>query len=184
MKKLILLIATIAITPLISFGQNASVSFGSQLAIGGGLFTNVETVSLVDDSFNVLGSAISVGNDFQGTFGYANATQSLSGVSFSGTPYLALTTASGLTAYIQSSAWSALSSALPPTPTPTNNYVISSTDTASTISASASGAAIEITSGGGIAGAGLGISVVPEPSTYALIAGFAAFLFVAIRRRK
>lgn len=29
-----------------------------------------------------------------------------------------------------------------------------------------------------------GISVVPEPSTYALIAGFAAFLFVAIRRRK
>jgi hypothetical protein len=28
------------------------------------------------------------------------------------------------------------------------------------------------------------ISIVPEPSTYALIAGFAAFLFVAIRRRK
>jgi hypothetical protein len=28
------------------------------------------------------------------------------------------------------------------------------------------------------------ISAVPEPSTYALIAGFAAFLFVAIRRRK
>ena len=27
-------------------------------------------------------------------------------------------------------------------------------------------------------------SVVPEPSTYALIAGFVAFLFVAIRRRK
>ncbi|MAI44271.1 MAG: hypothetical protein CML09_06275 [Puniceicoccaceae bacterium] len=28
------------------------------------------------------------------------------------------------------------------------------------------------------------ISAVPEPSTYALIAGFATFLFVAIRRRK
>lgn len=28
------------------------------------------------------------------------------------------------------------------------------------------------------------LSQVPEPSTYALIAGFAAFLFVAIRRRK
>lgn len=27
-------------------------------------------------------------------------------------------------------------------------------------------------------------SIVPEPSTYALIAGFAAFVFVAIRRRK
>ena len=27
-------------------------------------------------------------------------------------------------------------------------------------------------------------TVVPEPSTYALLAGFAAFLFVAIRRSK
>ena len=30
----------------------------------------------------------------------------------------------------------------------------------------------------------LSISAVPEPSTYALLAGFAAFLFVAIKRRK
>ena len=30
----------------------------------------------------------------------------------------------------------------------------------------------------------LSITVVPEPSTYALLAGFAAFLFVAIKRRK
>jgi hypothetical protein len=31
---------------------------------------------------------------------------------------------------------------------------------------------------------GLEVSAVPEPSTYALLAGFAAFLFVAIRKRK
>ena len=30
----------------------------------------------------------------------------------------------------------------------------------------------------------LSVTVVPEPSTYALLAGFAAFLFVAIKRRK
>lgn len=46
---------------------------------------------------------------------------------------------------------------------------------------------IDITTGGlgdSVAGTLVSISVVPEPSTYALIAGFAAFLFVAIRRRK
>ena len=30
----------------------------------------------------------------------------------------------------------------------------------------------------------ISISVVPEPSTYALMIGFAAFLFVALRKRK
>lgn len=47
--------------------------------------------------------------------------------------------------------------------------------------------AFDINTGGAgdtVAGTLSGVSVVPEPSTYALIAGFAAFLFVAIRRRK
>jgi len=37
---------------------------------------------------------------------------------------------------------------------------------------------------GSVSFSGLTASAVPEPSTYALIAGFAAFIFVAIRRRK
>lgn len=47
--------------------------------------------------------------------------------------------------------------------------------------------ALDINTGGAgspVAGTLTGISIVPEPSTYALIAGFAAFLLVAIRRRK
>lgn len=46
---------------------------------------------------------------------------------------------------------------------------------------------IDINTGGlgdTVAGTLSSITVVPEPSTYALLAGFAAFLFVAIRRRK
>tara|TARA_B100001093_G_scaffold143140_1_gene135606 strand:+ start:917 stop:1477 length:561 start_codon:yes stop_codon:yes gene_type:complete len=44
---------------------------------------------------------------------------------------------------------------------------------------------INISAGGDVALAGTltGIAAVPEPSTYALLAGFAAFIFVAIRRR-
>ncbi|MDA0848635.1 MAG: PEP-CTERM sorting domain-containing protein [Verrucomicrobia bacterium] len=47
--------------------------------------------------------------------------------------------------------------------------------------------AFDINTGGAgetVTGTITNISIVPEPSTYALIAGFAAFLFVAIRRRK
>ena len=38
--------------------------------------------------------------------------------------------------------------------------------------------------GNGVFTDNVSVSAVPEPSTYALLAGFAAFLFVAIRRRK
>ena len=185
MKKLINIIAVIAITPLISFAQDASVSFGSAPAPGGALFVGIDSITLVDDTYAAIAgiSTIVPGAGPGGVSGYANITETINNVSFSGTPWLALNSASG-TAYIRGSSFAALASASAPTPTPTNNYTLGAADTSANISVSLDGLGVTLTDGGGIFGSGVSISVVPEPSTYALIAGFAAVVFVAIRRRK
>lgn len=75
--------------------------------------------------------------------------------------------------------WSDVLSSNPP--------VIGTTETATASFAWTDVSAIDIniSAGGDVALAGTltGIAAVPEPSTYALLAGFAAFIFVAIRRR-
>ena len=185
MKKLINIIAFIAITPLISFAQDASVSFGSAPAVGGALFVGIDSNTLVDDVYGSIAgiSSIVPGPGPGGTTGYANITETLNNVTFAGTPWLALTSSAG-TAYIRGNTFAALASASAPTPTPTNNYTLGATESASVITVSGDGLGVLITDGAGIFGSGVSIAVVPEPSTYALIAGFAAFVLVAIRRRK
>jgi hypothetical protein len=185
MKKLINIIAFIAITPLISFAQDASVSFGSAPAPGGALFVGIDSITLVDDVYGAIAgiSTIVPGVGPGGVSGYANITETLNNVTFAGTPWLALTSSAG-TAYIRGNTFAALASASAPTPTPTNNYTLGSTESASVISVSSEGLGVLITDNAGIFGQGVSISIVPEPSTYALIAGFAAFVLVAIRRRK
>jgi hypothetical protein len=185
MKKLINIIAFIAITPLISFAQDASVSFGSAPAVGGALFLDIDSITLVDDVYGAIAgiSTIVPGVGPGGVDGYATITETINNVTFAGTPWLALTSSDG-TAYIRGSEFAALASASAPTPTPINSYTLGATESASVISVSSDGLDVIITDGAGIFGSGVSISVVPEPSTYALIAGFAAFVFVAIRRRK
>ena len=185
MKKLINIIAFIAITPLISFAQDASVSFGSAPAVGGALFVGIDSITLVDDVYGSIAgiSTIVPGPGPGGGSGYANITETLNNVTFAGTPWLALTSSAG-TAYIRGNTFAALASASAPTPTPINSYTLGATESASVISVSSEGLGVLITDNAGLFGQGVSISVVPEPSTYALIAGFAAFVLVAIRRRK
>jgi hypothetical protein len=75
--------------------------------------------------------------------------------------------------------WNQVLSAIPP--------VIGTTQTATAAFAWTDVTAVDINISAGadvaLAGTLTGIAAVPEPSTYALLAGFAAFIFVAIRRR-
>ena len=79
--------------------------------------------------------------------------------------------------YVSSSTWTALASSASPAPPTGNTFTLSGTD------ASILSLTNMVVDPGTTALNGLGLTVIPEPSTYALLAGFAAFIFVAIRRR-
>lgn len=188
MKKIISILAIAALTPLASQAQNADFSFGSSVGFGGALFDNSNTITLgfMDGgSFQGLSADIAVGNDPFGNAGYANNSFSMAPVAPASAVgeamYIKLSSDLG-DAYITDSSWSVISAATPPATPPLNAALIGHAD-ASLISADGSGLGVAVVSGG-IGGSGLTISVIPEPSTYALLAGFAAFLLVAIRRRK
>jgi hypothetical protein len=190
MKKIISILAIAAISPLISQAQeNADFSFGSSIGMGGALFDNSNNITLgfMDSGvFTSLSGSINTGNDPFGNAGYANnsfsVTTGVNASAIGSAMYIKLSSAAG-DAYITDSTWSVISTATSPATPPLNQALIGSSSIAGNISAADAGLGITVVSGG-IGGTGLTISVVPEPSTYALIAGFVAFVFVAIRRRK
>jgi hypothetical protein len=174
MKKLLLTLSlALAITPAIVSAQSAAGSFGSALAPGGALF-DVNSVQLFDSTQTIaLSGVLAPTNDPFGAFGLVAGNIATTGIaSDSASPWLSL---DGGLGWFQLDSWSNFASASAPATPPINDFTVSGSGPyilqgAATVKA------------GGIAGAGMTIAV-PEPSTYALLAGFAAFIFVAIRRR-
>lgn len=186
MRKIIFLLSTVAITPLLSQVQNADFSFGSAVGFGGALFHSSNTIALgFFDSgvFTSISGDIAVGNDPFGNHGYANHSFSSNPVPASAIGqemYIKLSQDYG-DAYITDSGWATISATTPPATPPLNAALIGHGN-AGQISVALSGLDV-VTVSGGIGGTGLSIGSIPEPSTYALILGAVALGF-AFRRRK
>ena len=71
---------------------SAIVSWGTGRDIGGALFANAAQISLVDTDLNLLSSAISVGYDPNGVWGYAFIEEQISNVQFTGVPMILIDT--------------------------------------------------------------------------------------------
>ena len=185
MKKIILpLILTLVFSTSV-WAQSSNVTWGTSATAPGGLWfaadgSSAGTITLGyftgNDSANAFNSVATL---TQGATpaGFLFGTAALSGIDYAGlTPWVSLATGS----YVTSSTWGAFTAASAPTPPTALDISVGAGDIAANFTAINA----VVVDGGGFNGSGPSITVVPEPSTYALIAGFAAFLFVAIRRRK
>jgi len=180
MKKLLLSLIASALFVQFASAQALSISYGSPIAAGATTFTNADSIAIGfldgDSNFTSFHSTATAPGP-GGVPGFANGFYESTDFAYTGEDAVIQVTAGSNIGYVSSSAWASIASSEPPATPSANVFTLSGTDT------SVLSLTNMVVDPGTTAIGGLGLSVVPEPSTYALLAGFAAFLFVAIRRR-
>jgi hypothetical protein len=184
MKKILSLIALLSITLSASAQTVASnITWGSAAAPGGSYWwengvalTQIDLGYFADDDTSNAFSIVATHTGGQGLgllFGTTAASYDASVIGL--TAYVKVGSGEN---YISRDTW-IFSGNESPTPPSTEDWSIADADGFDNVIGG-----FDFISPGGFQDAGQTINAVPEPSTYALIAGFAAFLLVAIRRRK
>jgi hypothetical protein len=199
-KKLLLILGVITVNISVNAQESGNIGYGTASALGGGLFFGADGSSSVDSvsiGYFANSTAANIGLNDWISFGinttpvnpgFFNGT--VVNVDFEGEPTgqeaWLLINAGTATALVRENSWSAMQGAAPPTPTPSNVYIFDLNTISGNIT-TITDDTLTITDGGGYGG-GQGVSLtlapIPEPSTYAVLAGLLAFGLVATHRRR
>ncbi|MDG1300278.1 MAG: PEP-CTERM sorting domain-containing protein [Opitutae bacterium] len=176
----------------------ANINYGSVIAPGGSQFFGADGGSADSISIGFFSGDV-VNTDLTGWTSFGTSTTFPLGSLNSGSVSSADTTAaSGLSAYllivdgglsglVSLNSWGSYSGTDAPAPPATLNFLIGGSDTAADVSTfAATGTQIIVADGGGFGGNGVSftLSAVPEPSTFAALAGLCALGAVMVRRRR
>ena len=194
-KHLLLLAGFIALLPASVIAQSrADIVYGSESAAGGGLFQGTDgnsadsiTIGYFSGTANAgLTGWVALGaanTNFTTTTGFNPASLgSVNVTSAVGKEAWILITDAALVGLVRADDWASITGvAAPGAPEPLT-YVFDAADSTSTVTTLGN---VVVTNNGGLSGSGISMAIaVPEPGTFALLFGFMALTWVAIRRRK
>lgn len=178
----------------------ANINYGSVIAPGGSQFFGSDAAAADSISIGYFAGDV-VNTDLTGwtSFG-TNAAFGPGAMSSASIANADTTAADGLSAYllivdgglsglVALNSWNDYSGTVAPATPASLVYQIGGGDTAADLTSfAAAGTAISIVNGGGFGGNGVGVSItltaVPEPSTFAALAGLCALGAVMVRRRR
>ena len=194
-KHLLLLAGFIALLPASVIAQTqADIVYGSDSAVGGGLFQGTDgnsadsiTIGYFSGTANAgLTGWVALGaanTNFTTTTGFNPASLgSVNVTSAVGKEAWILITDAALVGLVRADDWASITGVVSPGAPSTLTYLFDAADSTSTVTTLGN---VVVTNNGGLSGSGISMAIaVPEPGTIALLFGFMAFTWVAIRRRK